>query len=175
MQNGLLIILDTCSRPPKIPHGFHDGNDFSSGRSVTYSCDSQYVLEGSAVIICEDGQWVGQAPVCRGNQYFIVCYIFYKSWSEVIILQLISFNSFPLAPCSPPKVPTNGFVFGDNLQHQSSVQFWCDVGFVLRGSSTSQCDDGQWDSPTPRCEGNHDYTPRTLCSSNSFLSEPVAS
>lgn len=45
-------------------------------------------------------------------------------------------------------------MFGENLQHQSSVQFWCGQGFTLRGSSVIQCIDGRWDSPTPVCEGN---------------------
>lgn len=62
--------------------------------------------------------------------------------------------SFFSAPCPPPSVPKNGFVFGPNLQHQSSVQYWCSKGFVLRGSPVSQCNDGQWDAPTPVCEGN---------------------
>lgn len=70
--------------------------------------------------------------------------------------------SFPSAPCPPPTIPTNGNVFGDNLQHLSSVQFWCDNGFVLRGSSFSQCNDGKWDSPTPVCEGNFKVLYRSI-------------
>lgn len=47
-------------------------------------------------------------------------------------------------------------MFGDNLQHHSHVQFWCVKGFVLRGSSSIQCKDGQWDAPFPVCEaGNY--------------------
>lgn len=57
------------------------------------------------------------------------------------------------APCSPPVAPVDGFVFGDNHQHHSSVQFWCKQGFTLRGSANSQCVDGKWDSPIPFCEG----------------------
>ena len=47
-------------------------------------------------------------------------------------------------------------MFGDNLQHHSNVQFLCAKGFVLRGLSTIQCKDGQWDAPFPVCEaGNY--------------------
>ncbi|XP_073244344.1 sushi, von Willebrand factor type A, EGF and pentraxin domain-containing protein 1-like isoform X3 [Porites lutea] len=114
-------LKDTCPSPPTTAHGSHNGNDFTSGTSVTYSCNKQYVLEGSAVIRCVHRQWIGQVPVCK-------------------------------APCQAPKVPANGFVFGDNLQHHSNVQFWCAKGFVLRGSSIIQCKDGQWDAPFPVCE-----------------------
>lgn len=60
-------ISDVCPSPQRLVHGSHDGNDFSSGRNVTYSCDPQYVMEGSAIVSCLDGQWLGQIPVCRGN------------------------------------------------------------------------------------------------------------
>lgn len=59
--------LDVCPSPPRLVHGSHDGNDFSNGRNVTYSCDPLYELEGSEVMTCLDGQWLGQIPVCRGN------------------------------------------------------------------------------------------------------------
>ena len=60
--------LDVCPSPPRLVHGSHDGNDFSNGRNVTYSCDPSYVLEGSDVMECLDGKWLGQIPVCRGNE-----------------------------------------------------------------------------------------------------------
>ena len=65
--NVWLNISDACPSPPNLPHGSHDGNDFSFGNSVSYICDKQYVLEGNAVITCVAGQWVGQVPVCRGK------------------------------------------------------------------------------------------------------------
>ena len=63
------MILDTCPSPPTIAHGSHDGNNFTSGTSVTYSCNKQYVLEGSAVIRCVHRQWIGKVPVCRGIDF----------------------------------------------------------------------------------------------------------
>ena len=63
------MILDTCPSPPTIAHGSHDGNNFTSGTSVTYSCNKQYVLEGSAVIRCVRRQWIGKVPVCRGIDF----------------------------------------------------------------------------------------------------------
>ncbi len=64
-----------------------------------------------------------------------------------------TFPCYFLAPCPPPVAPVNGFVFGDNHQHHSSVQFFCKKGFTLRGSASSQCFDGKWDSSIPHCEG----------------------
>ncbi|CAH3021429.1 unnamed protein product, partial [Porites evermanni] len=121
LVNMRFMYWNTCPSPPTIAHGSHNGNDFTSGTNVTYSCNKQYVLEGSAVIRCVHRQWIGKVPVCR-------------------------------APCQAPKVPANGFVFSDNLQHHSNVQFWCAKGFVLRGLTTIQCKDGQWDAPFPVCE-----------------------
>lgn len=66
---------------------------------------------------------------------------------------MITFLSELLAPCSPAE-PANGYMLGRNLQHQSRIYFGCNKGFILRGSSFSQCIDGRWDSPVPVCEGN---------------------
>lgn len=66
-MNIFFYALDVCPSPPRLVHGSHDGNDFSNGRNVTYSCDPLYELEGSEVMTCLDGQWLGQIPVCRGN------------------------------------------------------------------------------------------------------------
>ena len=60
------FILDVCPSPPGLAHGSHDGSDFRNGENVTYSCNPKYVLEGSAIIRCKDGRWLGQIPVCRG-------------------------------------------------------------------------------------------------------------
>ena len=49
------------------------------------------------------------------------------------------------------------------------MQYGCDEGYVLRGSSSSQCNDGDWDSPTPVCEGN--YAPEYLA----YSASPITS
>ena len=82
--------------------------------------------------------------------FFDICKI--VNYPKRIICSCSLFCSFS-APCSPPDVPVDGFVFGDNHQHHGSVQFWCKQGFTLRGSANSQCVDGKWDSPSPFCEG----------------------
>ena len=68
------------------------------------------------------------------------------------------FITFLPAPCSPPIPPANGFVFGDNHQHQSLVQFWCDQGYTLEGPPSRECIDGKWDKKAPYCKGNLHYT-----------------
>ncbi|XP_068695178.1 sushi, von Willebrand factor type A, EGF and pentraxin domain-containing protein 1-like isoform X1 [Montipora foliosa] len=121
-SNQLPDCSASCPTPPKLAHGSLDGDDLSFGANVTYSCDSQYFLEGDDTMTCVDGQWVGQVPICR-------------------------------APCPPPVAPADGFVFGENHQHHSMIQFWCKQGFTLRGASTSKCVDGKWNTPIPRCKG----------------------
>ena len=68
-ENKIVVFLisATCPNPPRLVHGSHDGNDFSVGKKVTYSCNAAYLLEGNTVITCVDGKWVGQVPVCRGK------------------------------------------------------------------------------------------------------------
>lgn len=64
----------TCSSPPQITNGKHDGEGiekFVYNSTVTYSCDSGFQLAGKASIRCTStdktsGAWSGAAPECRG-------------------------------------------------------------------------------------------------------------
>ena len=51
--------------------------------------------------------------------------------------------------CADPGVPQNGGVTDYNTASGSTITFYCDSGFTLHGSSTSQCVSGEW---TPRPE-----------------------
>ena len=51
--------------------------------------------------------------------------------------------------CADPGVPQNGGVTDYNTANGSTITFYCDSGFTLHGSSTSQCVSGEW---TPRPE-----------------------
>ncbi|XP_073176529.1 complement receptor type 1-like isoform X1 [Lepidochelys kempii] len=64
----------TCSAPPNITNGMHNGNhleSFDYNTSVTYKCDPNFSLTGEASIHCTtkdniNGVWNGSAPECKG-------------------------------------------------------------------------------------------------------------
>ncbi|XP_054659653.1 complement decay-accelerating factor-like [Grus americana] len=65
--------LITCSSPPQISNGKHDGEGvekFAYNSTVTYSCDSGFQLVGNVSIRCTSmdktsGVWSGAAPECK--------------------------------------------------------------------------------------------------------------
>ncbi|KAK4809258.1 hypothetical protein QYF61_016072 [Mycteria americana] len=68
--------LITCSPPPQISNGKHDGEGvekFAYNSTVTYSCDSGFQLIGNVSIRCTstdktNGVWSGAAPECKGSR-----------------------------------------------------------------------------------------------------------
>uniref|UniRef100_A0A663F7W3 Sushi domain-containing protein n=1 Tax=Aquila chrysaetos chrysaetos TaxID=223781 RepID=A0A663F7W3_AQUCH len=66
--------LITCSSPPQISNGKHDGEGvekFAYNSTVTYSCDSGFLLVGNVSIRCTstdktNGVWSGAVPECKG-------------------------------------------------------------------------------------------------------------
>uniref|UniRef100_A0A8C4TT97 Sushi domain-containing protein n=1 Tax=Falco tinnunculus TaxID=100819 RepID=A0A8C4TT97_FALTI len=66
--------LITCSSPPQISNGKHDGEGvekFAYNTTVTYSCESGFQLVGNVSIHCTsvdktNGVWSGAAPECKG-------------------------------------------------------------------------------------------------------------
>ncbi|XP_068015515.1 complement component receptor 1-like protein [Melanerpes formicivorus] len=67
--------LITCSSPPQITNGNHDGEGagkFVYNSTVTYSCAPGFQLVGNSSIRCTSGAkargvWSGAAPECRGG------------------------------------------------------------------------------------------------------------
>uniref|UniRef100_A0A674GTP1 Sushi domain-containing protein n=1 Tax=Taeniopygia guttata TaxID=59729 RepID=A0A674GTP1_TAEGU len=65
--------LITCSPPPPISHGRHDGEGieiFPYNSTVTYSCDPKFQLVGNGSIQCgsrdkTSGVWSGATPECK--------------------------------------------------------------------------------------------------------------
>ncbi|XP_074420116.1 complement receptor type 2-like isoform X2 [Larus michahellis] len=68
--------LITCSSPPQISNGKHDGEGverFAYNSTVTYRCDSGFHLVGNASIRCTsrdktNGVWSGAAPECKDSR-----------------------------------------------------------------------------------------------------------
>uniref|UniRef100_A0A8C5TY49 Sushi domain-containing protein n=1 Tax=Malurus cyaneus samueli TaxID=2593467 RepID=A0A8C5TY49_9PASS len=67
--------LITCSPPPQISHGRHDGEGveiFAYNSTVNYSCDPNFQLLGNGSIRCTSrdktsGVWSGTEPECRAR------------------------------------------------------------------------------------------------------------
>ncbi|KAJ1171873.1 hypothetical protein NDU88_003730 [Pleurodeles waltl] len=56
-----------CPRPPLVPHGKIVGdvkNQYILDSSIEYTCDKNHVLEGSRMLTCFEGRWLGDVPQC---------------------------------------------------------------------------------------------------------------
>ncbi|CAM5170535.1 unnamed protein product [Eretmochelys imbricata] len=128
----------TCSPPPNITNGMHNGNhleSFDYNTSVTYKCDPNFSLTGEASIHCTtkdniNGVWNGSAPECKA------------------------------ITCSPPPNITNGMHNGNHLEsfdYNSSVTYKCDPNFSLTGEASIHCTtkdniNGVWNGSAPECK-----------------------
>ncbi|XP_032955308.1 complement factor H isoform X12 [Rhinolophus ferrumequinum] len=56
-----------CSDPPRIANAILVSKwkkSYSSGEELTYKCDEYYQMEGSNIVQCMKGKWIGE-PTCR--------------------------------------------------------------------------------------------------------------
>lgn len=128
-------VIAQCKPPPDIVNGKHNAGSQDSypyGSSVTYSCDPTFSMLGKASIYCTvenktKGVWSPDPPTCK----------------KII--------------CPQPDVKYGKIIFGfrSTYSYKNSVQFECNKGFILKGSSTSLCEaEGNWSPPLPICEIN---------------------
>ena len=71
-------------------------------------------------------------------------------------LLLSSWNVCPslAKDCGNLPRPLNGSVIGDKTTYPSEVEFECDAGFNLQGSTIRRCEaDGQWSGVEVKCRG----------------------
>ena len=62
------ILAVPCEEPPKVPDAVMFGGGFVFGAHVYYNCNKGYKLKGPDTLTCgEDGKWVGETPVCKGE------------------------------------------------------------------------------------------------------------
>ncbi|XP_077981970.1 sushi, von Willebrand factor type A, EGF and pentraxin domain-containing protein 1-like [Glandiceps talaboti] len=113
-----------CVTPNPIPHGSVHGHNFSYNSVVTYSCDSGYKLHGVGSQTCLlNKTWSYTPPICQ------------------------------LIKCNAPEDIPNGRFVGDNFFYGWTVQYSCDLGYILHGEGIRRCQaDSSWSGPTPSCK-----------------------
>ncbi|XP_063060309.1 seizure protein 6 [Engraulis encrasicolus] len=123
---------DTCSELPEIMNGWKSTShpDLIHGTVVTYQCYPGYQLLGSEVLMCQwDLTWSGDVPTC---EKVMVC------------------------PDPGTVEHSHRVITGSRFVVGSTVEFVCNKGYFLSGSSLLTCysrdiADPKWSEPTPKC------------------------
>uniref|UniRef100_A0A3Q2Z590 Seizure related 6 homolog n=1 Tax=Hippocampus comes TaxID=109280 RepID=A0A3Q2Z590_HIPCM len=123
---------DTCSELPEITNGWKSTShpDLIHGTVVTYQCYPGFEMVGSEILMCQwDLSWSGDVPRCQ----------------EVMTCQ------------DPGNVQHSHRVnTGTRFAVGSSVQFFCNKGYILSGSSVLTCYNRdsakpKWSDRLPKC------------------------
>ena len=93
------------------------------GSTVTYTCNSGFVLVGEETRNCQaNGEWSGVAPSCRR------------------------------VTCDKLTAPANGDINQNGNTPGYIATYTCDPGYELVGGSTRTCQtNGQWSADAPKC------------------------
>ncbi|XP_041863473.1 seizure protein 6-like isoform X2 [Melanotaenia boesemani] len=123
---------DTCPELPEIPNGWKSTShpDLIHGTVVTYQCYPGYTLLGSEILMCQwDLTWSGDVPKCE----------------EVMTCR------------DPGNVEhSRKVITGSRFAVGSTVQFICNKGYVLSGTSLLTCYNRdsampKWSDRLPKC------------------------
>ncbi|XP_047434677.1 beta-2-glycoprotein 1-like [Mugil cephalus] len=98
---------------------------FSPGVELALSCKQGYTSAlGPRTIVCTaKGEWTKTRFMCRPKH------------------------------CPYPDMPPNGQLYYDDTIYQSTINYTCDEGYILTGSSMAVCQaDGTWSTPAPECK-----------------------
>ncbi|CAH3145902.1 unnamed protein product, partial [Porites lobata] len=173
--------LANCRSPGDINHGLKIGNNYTHGKRVRYSCNLGYTLEGEAELTCVDGRWNTATPKCKavecgnpgkptnGKQIVRKGYVYGGSvkfvcdknytvvGTDVIYCQANRSwsSSVPrcVANCRSPGDINHGLKIGDNYKHGKTVRYSCNLGYTLEGEAEVTCEEGTWNTDTPKCKG----------------------
>uniref|UniRef100_A0A8C3B0H0 Seizure related 6 homolog n=1 Tax=Cyclopterus lumpus TaxID=8103 RepID=A0A8C3B0H0_CYCLU len=123
---------DTCSELPEITNGWKSTShpDLIHGTVITYQCYPGYELVGSEILMCQwDLTWSGDVPKCQ----------------EVLTCQ------------DPGNVEhSRKVIAGNRFIVGATVQFICNKGYILSGSSLLTCFNRdsatpKWNERLPKC------------------------
>uniref|UniRef100_A0A671P8Z2 E-selectin n=1 Tax=Sinocyclocheilus anshuiensis TaxID=1608454 RepID=A0A671P8Z2_9TELE len=123
-----------CDPLKPIPHGslqcYDPVEKFAYGSTCWLKCDFGFVHNGTNFTHCtEQGNWSYIPPVCQAIQ----------------CSPLSDAPSYGSMTCTHP-LSTNSY--------NSSCEFKCEEGFVLKGADSTHCDHtGHWTHSTPICTG----------------------
>ncbi|XP_077973754.1 sushi, von Willebrand factor type A, EGF and pentraxin domain-containing protein 1-like isoform X4 [Styela clava] len=113
----------TCPAPKAPDNGTVDtATALVVNKTIEYSCNAGYVLQGSNIGKCgENGTW-GEVPTCV------------------------------VRTCPAPKAPDNGTVdTATALEVNQTIEYSCNAGYVLQGSNIGKCgENGTW-GEVPTC------------------------
>ncbi|KAM9148098.1 complement receptor type 1 isoform 5-T5 [Pangshura tecta] len=159
--------LITCSPPPNITNGMHNGKNgesFVYNSSVTYKCDDDFSLTGEASIHCTtkdnvNGVWNGSAPECKVIITTDKPTTVPPKGTEVTGTSAGQCGALPRLSRAVPRDTsrTEGFPIG------IQVTYRCLDGFVkIPGKSdTVVClSNSEWSTFGEFCDGNCSATPR---------------
>ena len=112
-----------CPLPPIPDHVNIQGDDFTIGSSLSFTCDDGYALTSTQPVICQNnGFWNGEFPRCERKT------------------------------CGLPKALDNSIVVGTGFNFEGIVEFLCTNGFEMLGDSRIKClANGLWSKPEGVC------------------------
>ncbi|KAF7710922.1 hypothetical protein HF521_009794 [Silurus meridionalis] len=118
----------TCGHPGNPANGRTNGSEFNLNDVVNFTCNTGYVLHGSARAQCRmNGLWSNPLPLCK------------------------------VVNCSDPGFVENAVRhsshrYPETFSYQHTVMYHCKKGFYLLGSSVLTCQsNGLWDRSLPKC------------------------
>ena len=99
------------------------GDEFTIGAVVSFSCDEGYQLGGAKTLTCKDGdKWDGEFPFCDK------------------------------VSCGLPKPLNNAVMYGESYEFEDVIEYRCNRGYDLAGESTVTCrSDGTWTTLKAKC------------------------
>ncbi|KAM7014081.1 complement factor H [Passerculus sandwichensis] len=116
-----------CDPPPQIAGGSIEGirkSKYMPGESANYQCWKNFKMTGPSTVVCKNGSWT-ELPTCKGQA----------------------------GRCgTPPVIQSGDLLHFPLLEYQEgeTVEYKCPDFYILEGSPTITCRNGQWTDP-PVC------------------------
>ncbi|XP_075718053.1 CUB and sushi domain-containing protein 1 [Rhinoderma darwinii] len=117
----------SCGHPGIPANAILNGDKFTYGSKIHFSCTGAHILIGNATRVClEDSRWSETLPHCSGNNPGM---------------------------CDDPGIPAHGSCLGNEFKTKSLLRFSCEMGYTLIGSMERTClSNGSWTGIQPSCD-----------------------